>query len=128
MSRYRLKPTPAQEAILLQHCAHARYVCNLAVEQQSWWRPGRGHAPGYYAQAAQLTEARAENDWLAAGSQMVRQQALRDFAQAMANYFARTHRQPAWRKEGGDNGFPCLRAEEDANYGWAVRSKKRPST
>ncbi len=28
------------------HCAHARYVWNLAVEQQSWWRPGRGTAPG----------------------------------------------------------------------------------
>jgi putative transposase len=105
MSRYRLKPTPAQETILLQHCAHARYVFNLAVEQQSWWRSGRGHAPGYYAQAAQLTEARAENVWLATGSQTVQQQALRDFAQAMANYFARTHGKPTWRKEGRDDGF-----------------------
>ena len=90
MSRYRLAPTPEQEAILDGHCAHARYVWNLAVEQQSWWRPGRGHAPGYCAQAAQLTQARAEFEWLADGSQMVQQQALRDFAQAMANYFAGT--------------------------------------
>jgi len=88
MSRYRLMPRLAQEAILGQHCAHARYVWNLAVEQQSWWRPGRGSVPGYCAQAAQLTEARAEFGWLASGSQMVQQQALRDFAQAMANYFA----------------------------------------
>ena len=35
-----------QEAILREHCAHARFVWNLAVEQQSWWRPGRGSAPG----------------------------------------------------------------------------------
>jgi hypothetical protein len=55
MARYRLQPTPAQETILRQHSAHARYVWNLAVEQQSWWRPGRGNAPGYCAQAAQLT-------------------------------------------------------------------------
>jgi putative transposase len=27
--------------MLLEHCAHARYVWNLAVEQQSWWHPGR---------------------------------------------------------------------------------------
>jgi len=105
MSRYRLKPTPAQEVILRRHCAHARYVWNLAVEQQSWWRPGRGHGPGYCAQAAQLTQARAAFDWLAAGSHMVQQQALRDFAQAMISYFAGTHREPTWRKEGRHEGF-----------------------
>jgi putative transposase len=105
MSRYRLTPTPPQEIILRQHCAHARYVWNLAVEQQSWWRPDRGHAPGYCAQAAQLTEARAEHRWLADGSQMVQQQALRDFAQAVACYFAGNNRMPSWRKEGRDEGF-----------------------
>jgi putative transposase len=42
MSRYRLLPTPAQEAVLRSHCAHARYVWNLAVEQHAHWRPGRG--------------------------------------------------------------------------------------
>src|SRR5580704_6863238 len=105
MSRYRLTPTPTQEISLAQHCAHARYVCNLAVEQQSWWRRGRGNAPGYCTQAAQLTEARAEFGWLANGSQMVQQQALRDFAQAMANYFDGTHPKPSWRKEGRDEGF-----------------------
>jgi transposase len=105
MSRYRLTPTPEQETILREHCAHARYVWNLAAEQQSWWRPGRSSAPGYCAQAAQLTAARAENGWLAEGSQMVQQQALRDFAQAMANYFAGTHRKPTWRKAGRDEGF-----------------------
>jgi putative transposase len=34
MSRYRLYPTPAQETVLLSHCAYARYVWNLAVEQR----------------------------------------------------------------------------------------------
>ena len=90
MSRYRLAPTPEQEGILREHCTHARYVWNLAVEQQSWWRPGRASAPGYCAQAAQLTDARAAFGWLADGSQMVQQQALRDFAQAMHNFFAGT--------------------------------------
>jgi putative transposase len=105
MSRYRIMPTQAQETVLRQHCAHTRYVWNLAVEQESWWRPGRGTVPGYCAQAAQLTEARAEFGWLAAGSHMVQQQALRDFAQAMTNYFAGTHGKPTWRKEGRDEGF-----------------------
>src|SRR5271166_4994099 len=80
MSRYRLLPSPAQEAVLRDHCAHARFVWNLAVEQHSHWRPGRAGAPGYLEQCRQLTAARAEHPWLAAGSQMVQQQALRDFA------------------------------------------------
>ena len=87
MSRYRLVPTVNQEAVLRDHCAHARFVWSLAVEQQSWWRPGRASAPGYLEQCGQLTAARAGHPWLAAGPQMVQQQALRDFAQAMANYF-----------------------------------------
>jgi putative transposase len=105
MSRYRLVVSLAQERVLRAHCTHARYVWNLAVEQQSWWRPGRGSAPGYCAQAAQLTEARAASGWLRDGSQMVQQQALRDFARAMASYFAGTHGQPSWRKAGRHEGF-----------------------
>ena len=105
MSRYRLVPSPAQEAVLREHCGHARYVWNLAVEQHRHWRLGRKSAPGYLEQCRQLTAARAEHPWLAAGSQMVQQQALRDFAQAMANYLGGTHDRPSWRKAGRDEGF-----------------------
>ncbi len=89
---------------MLEHCGHARFVWNLAVEQQQLWRPGR-RAPGYHEQSAQLTEVRAEYDWLRAGSQTVQQQALRDFAQAMRHFFAGTHRRPSWRKAGVHEGF-----------------------
>jgi putative transposase len=104
VSRFRLLPTPAQQVPLLEHCGHARFVWNLAVEQQQFWQPGR-RAPGYNEQSAQLTEIRAEYRWLAAGSQTVQQQALRDFAQAMGNFFAGTHRRPSWRKAGVHEGF-----------------------
>jgi putative transposase len=104
MSRFRLLPTPEQEESLLAHCRDARYLWNLAVEQQKHWQPGR-KAPGYGEQAAQLTEARAEYAWLRVGSQTVQQQALRDFAQAMRNFFAGTHRRPTWRKAGVHEGF-----------------------
>ncbi len=122
VSRYRLCPTPAQEAGLLEHCSHARYVWNLAVEQHAWWTPRRGSAPGYVAQARQLTEARAANPWLAAGSQTVQQQALKDFAQAMANFFAGTHRRPTWRKAGVHEGFRIVGARGRA---WDVRRLSR---
>jgi putative transposase len=107
MSRYRLLPTPAQEAALRNHCAHARYVWNLAVEQHQHWHPGRKSAPGYLEQCRQLTQARAEYTWLAGGSQMVQQQALRDFAQAMAAFFNPDNpaRRPSWRRVGRNEGF-----------------------
>ena len=107
MSRYRLLPTPAQETVLRDHCGHARYVWNLAVEQHAHWRPGRTSAPGYLAQCRQLAAARAGHPWLAAGSQTVQQQALRDFARAMAAFFdpANPAGRPSWRKAGRDEGF-----------------------
>jgi putative transposase len=107
MSRFRLLPTPAQEATLRDHCGHARYIWNLAVEQHSHWRPGRKGAPGYLEQCRQLTQARAEHPWLAAGSQTVQQQALRDFGRAMAAFFdpGNPAGRPSWRKAGRDEGF-----------------------
>jgi putative transposase len=104
MSRFRLLPTLAQQVVLMEHCRHARFVWNLAVEQQQFWQPCR-HAPRYNEQSAQLTEVRAEYIWLASGSQTVQQQALRDFAQAMSNFFAGTHRRPTFRKAGRHEGF-----------------------
>lgn len=105
------------------HNAMARFVWNLALEQANWYRAGWGPTPGYCEQARQLTVARTANPWLAAGSQMVQQQALRDFAQAMTNFFRGTHRRPRWRKAGRDEGFRvvAVRAEHlrRLNRRWA---------
>jgi putative transposase len=124
MSRYRLLPTPAQETVLRDHCGHARYVWNLAVEQHSWWHPGRKGAPGYLQQCRQLTQARAEHPWLAAGSQTVQQQALRDFTQAMAAFFdpGNPAGRPSWRKAGRDEGF---RITGQRGRQWDVRRLSR---
>jgi hypothetical protein len=97
-------------------------VWNLAVEQHAHWRPGRASAPGYVEQSRQLTGARAEFGWLAAGSQTVQQQALRDFAQAMANFFTGTHRRPTWRKAGRHEGF---RIVGQRGSHWDVRRLSR---
>jgi transposase len=124
MSQYRLYPTPAQEAVLREHCAHARYVWNLAVEQQAHWRPGRAGAPGYLEQCRQLTAARKEHPWLAAGSQTVQQQALRDFARAKTAFLdpANPARRPRWRKAGRDEGF---RITGHRGAQWEVRRVSR---
>jgi putative transposase len=124
MSRYRLLPTPAQQAVLRNHCGHARYVWNLAVEQHAHWHPGRKGAPGYLEQCLQLTQARAANPWLAAGSQTVQQQALRDFGQAMAAFFDPDNPagRPTWRKAGRNEGF---RIVGQRGRHWDVRRVSR---
>ena len=99
-------PSVSQHEDLLRHCAHARFVWNLAVEQQSFWAAWRGPAPSSAERYRQLTEARAAEPWLAAGSHKVQQQALRDFDQAMSSFFTGTHRRPTWRSQRkGHNGF-----------------------
>ncbi len=103
--RYRLVPTPEQEAVLREHCAHARFVWNLGQEQRLEYRPGRGRTPGFVEQCRQLTEARAAESWLASGSQNVQQQALRDLDEAWENFFAGIQRRPGWRKSGRHEGF-----------------------
>ena len=105
--RYRLCPDQAQQAVLREHCAHARFVWNLAVEQQSWWWPGRGSAPGAAVRMRQLAEARAAEPWLAQGSSSVQQQALRDFGKAMAAFFDPQHPagKPSYRSRRGTQGF-----------------------
>src|SRR5664280_2384899 len=68
VSRFRLSPTPAQETALLGHCAQARFVWNLALEQaNSYGTAGRKASPNFAAQCRQLTEARAEHQWLPPG-------------------------------------------------------------
>jgi putative transposase len=105
MSRYRLEPSRAQESVLLRHCSDARYVWNLCVEQESEWRPGRGAMPRFVERCRQLTEAREAFAWLADGSAIVQQQAVRDHDQAMRNFFAGTCKRPTWRKAGQHEGF-----------------------
>ena len=50
-----------------------------------------GKMPRFVERCRQLTEARAENPWLAEGSVIVQQQAIKDHQQAMANFFAGTY-------------------------------------
>ena len=103
----RLYPAAAQVGILSRHCEDARFVWNLAVEQQSWWWPGRGTAPGSAERHRQLTGARAAEPWLREGSSAVQQQALRDFDKAMAAFFRPENPagRPGYRSKRGRQGF-----------------------
>jgi putative transposase len=104
--RYRLYPADDQALVLARHCADDRFVWNLALEQANWYRPGRA-TPGAAERMRQLAEAR-QGTWLGEGSSSVQQQALRDFDQALRNWWAGTHRRPRWRSKDVHEGF-CVR-------------------
>ncbi|WP_432098061.1 RNA-guided endonuclease InsQ/TnpB family protein [Streptomyces sp. WAC 04229] len=108
MSRFRMYPTSEQVGVMLGHCAHARYVWNLAVEQHKGWRSHRKAAPGFAEQCRQLTEARKVSPWLRAGSADVQQQALRDFAKARSARFTSGFGEPTWRKRFRHEGFRVI--------------------
>ncbi|MEU3611066.1 transposase [Streptomyces sp. NPDC006872] len=108
MARFRMYPTGEQERQMLLHCAHARYVWNLAVEQHAHWKRGRKSAPGFAEQCRQLTEARRENEWLAAGNADVQQQALKDFATAKQARFMSGFGEPTWRRRYRHEGFRVI--------------------
>lgn len=108
MSRFRMYPTAAQAERMLLHCAHARYVWNLAVEQHAHRKPGRRSAPGFAEQCRQLTEARRDNDWLRVGNADVQQQALKDFAKAKNARFVSGFGEPAWRRKHRHEGFRVI--------------------
>jgi putative transposase len=109
-------PTGEQEQQMLLHCAHARYVWNLTVEQRACWRPGRRSAPGFAEQCRQLTEARRENEWLGAGNADVQQQALKDFAAARKARFTSGFGEPTWRKKFRHEGFRVIGTDRVPEY------------
>lgn len=89
---------------MAKHCADARFVWNLALEQANYYRPERGATPSRAERQKQLADAR-KCTWLSEGSSSVQQQALRDFDQAMRNWWCGSHRRPTWRRKGVDEGF-----------------------
>ncbi|MDA8315915.1 MAG: transposase [Actinomycetota bacterium] len=112
--RYRLYPSPEQLPVLRSHCGQARWVWNEAL------RAVKAHALDATVPFFDLTKARGEIGWLAAGSSSVQQQALRDLTRALAHAKAGTHRFPKWRRKGEDEGF-CVRDVNVAivNRRWA---------
>jgi transposase len=80
--------------------------------------------PRFAERCRQLTEARADNPWLAAGSVIVQQQAIRDHDQATQRFFKGACGRPSWRKAGHDEGFRIVAAEPSdvrrLNRNWAA--------
>lgn len=107
--RQRLYPNPDQHEVMTRHCADARYVWNLGLEQRNFWTRSLSYRLpklSVYEQKRSLTEAR-QSTWLGGGSSHIQQQALRDLDRAFQNWWKNPSHfgRPTWRKAGVNEGF-----------------------
>lgn len=107
--KYKLNPTPEQQALFRQFAGVCRAVYNAALfQREMFWRQyhsNTGNHLGYVAQARELTALRAEFDWIAAVSQTCQQQALRDLDRAFQNFFDGIAGYPTPRCKGINESF-----------------------
>lgn len=107
--KFKLQPTEEQARSLFQHGGVCRLVYNLALEQRRdhhrQFRSATGKHISYGSQAAELTQLRAEFDWIRAVTQTAQQQALKDLDRAYRNFFAGTAAYPTPRKKGMNDSF-----------------------
>ncbi len=102
--RYRIYPTPAQEAFFRQIVGACRFVYNLALEQRERFSR-RGRAIGYVPQANELPALKAEAPWLNDIPSHCLQSALRDLDRAFANFFDGRAGYPRYRRRGRAESF-----------------------
>lgn len=107
--RFLLRPTDVQMALMEQHARVCRMIFNLALEQRRdhyrQFRRAMGKNISYISQAAELTELRAEFDWIRAVSQTAQQQALRDLDRAYQNFFSGIADYPSFRRKFVNESF-----------------------
>lgn len=107
--KFRIYATGEQEALLGQFSGVCRLIYNLGLEQRrDWWRNFRDTIGGnisYVSQARELTELRAEFDWISAVSIIPQQQALRDLDKAYQSFFSGRAEYPSPRKRGINDSF-----------------------
>ena len=110
--RYKLDPTPTQDAAFRQFSGVCRLVYNLALEQRTaWYRQyerNTGERLSLSSQSRELTALRAEFDWIGAVSCICEQQALRDLDRAFRGFFSGRVGYPAYRRKGLNDGFRFL--------------------
>ena len=89
---------------MAQIAGACRFVYNLALEQRrDWWRPGRKF--NSVSQCREVTELRAQVDWIKAAPVAALQQALRDLDRAYQNWWAGRADYPTPRKKGFNDSF-----------------------
>lgn len=112
---YPLHPTREQEEKLVQTCGVCRLVWNLALEQRrTHWRNYQartGNNLNYVTQSRELTELRAEVDFVREVSQVAEQQALKALDEAFRRAFHGLSGFPQPKRKGVHEAFTVIGRE-----------------
>lgn len=100
---YRLEPTEEQAHRLSQWVGACRYVYNLALEQRRTW--GKAHQISYDSQQAEITDLRAEADWLRDVPVHALQMSIRALDSAYQRFFMGLAEYPQPRKKFQNDSF-----------------------
>jgi putative transposase len=100
---YRLEPTTEQAGAFAQWVGACRAVYNLALDQRRTW--GRQHQLSYNQQQGEITNLRAEVDWLRAVPVHALQMAVRALDNAFQRFFSGLGEFPTPRKKFLDDSF-----------------------
>jgi putative transposase len=100
---YRLDPTVDQASTFAQWVGACRTVYNVALDQRRTW--GREHRLSYNQQQAEITDLRADVDWLKAVPVHALQMAVRALDNAFQRFFAGLGEFPTPRKKFLNDSF-----------------------
>jgi putative transposase len=106
--RYRLYPTPEQEQRLQQFAGVCRFIYNLALEQRDkqWtYYRDNGTPLTFNQQSKELTQLRAEVDWIGEVPQSCEEAALHDLNTAYQRFFDGLGKYPRYRRRGEDDSI-----------------------
>lgn len=125
--RFLLSPTPAQGDAFAHHAGVCRLIYNIALEQRRdhhrQFKRSTGSGISFASQCRELTQIRAEFEWIGAVTQTCQQQALRDLDRAYQNFFAGVSAYPTPRKKGINDSFRFLGREvrfQRLNKSWGL--------
>ena len=109
-TRYRIYPTPEQEALFLRISGCCRLVYNLGLAQRrDFWRQYRrveGKVISWFSQKAEITALKADGaGFLAEAPAHCLQAALKDLDAAFVNFFAGRAAYPRFRRKGRSDSF-----------------------
>ncbi|MHB8284372.1 MAG: RNA-guided endonuclease InsQ/TnpB family protein [Caulobacteraceae bacterium] len=103
-SVFRLYPTAFQAEQMTRFAGACRFIYNLCLEQRrDWWRPGR--SINFASQCREVTQLRAEVDWLSAVPADTLHQAVQNLDRAYRNWWAGLAKAPKPHKKGDRDGF-----------------------
>lgn len=107
--KFRIYATTEQQQLFRQYAGTCRLVYNVALEQRRvWWRQyltNVGTTISHTSQCRELTDLRAEFDWIAAVPRAIVANALRDLERAFQNFFVGGKGYPTPRKKGVNDAF-----------------------